>query len=111
MMAGFNHFLSTEVYYEIMPKWLPVPMFLIYLSGITEIILGILLLFPKTRKSAALFIILMLVTFLPVHIYMIELAPFMLGKIHVTPLIAWARLPFQFVFICWAWYYYKKSEA
>jgi uncharacterized membrane protein len=108
MMAGLNHFLSTEVYYGIMPKWLPCPIFLIYLSGLIEIILGVLLLFRKSRKFGALLIILMLVTFLPIHIYMIELAPFILGKIHVTPLIAWARLAFQFVFIGWTWYYYKK---
>jgi len=109
ILAGCNHFLSTGVYYVIMPKWLPVPGFLIYFSGIIEIILGILLLFAKTRKVAALLIILMLIAFMPAHIYMIQMAPFMLGKIWVTPFIAWARLPFQLLFIGWAWYYYKKT--
>jgi uncharacterized membrane protein len=92
-----------------MPKWLPAPGFLIYFSGILEIVLGILLLIKKTRKLAALLIILMLVAFLPAHIYMIQITPFMLGKISVTPLIAWVRLPLQLLFIGWAWYYYKKT--
>ena len=109
VLAGCNHFLSTTVYYGIMPKWLPAHGFLIYFSGILEIILGLLLLFNKTRKLASILIILMLIAFLPAHIYMIQKAPLMLGQIMVTPLIAWLRLPFQLVFISWAWYYCKKT--
>lgn len=109
VLAGCNHFLSTAVYYVIMPKWLPAPGFLIYFSGILEIILGLLLLFKKTRKLAAMLIILMLIAFMPAHIYMIQKAPFIVGQIMVTPLIAWLRLPFQLLFISWAWYYYNKT--
>jgi uncharacterized membrane protein len=108
ILAGCNHFLSTAVYYVIIPKWLPAPEFLIYFSGILEIILGLLLLFDRIRKFAALLIILMLIAFIPAHIYMIQKAPFMLGQIMVTPLIAWLRLPLQFLFIGWAGYYCKK---
>ncbi|QNN40867.1 DoxX family protein [Pedobacter roseus] len=109
ILAGCNHFLSTAVYYGIMPKWLPAPGFLIYFSGVLEIVFGFLLLFKKTRKLAAVLIILMLIAFMPAHIYMIQKAPFMLGKIMVTPLIAWLRLPFQVLFMGWAWYYYFKE--
>jgi len=110
VLAGLNHFVSTDAYYAIMPKWLPAHSYLIYLSGITEIVSGILLLFSSTRKLAAMLLILMLIAFIPAHIYMIQMAPFMLGKILVTPFIAWARLPFQALFIYWAWYYYRNSS-
>jgi len=109
ILAGCNHFLSTAVYYGIMPKWLPAPGFLIYFSGVLEIVFGFLLLFKKTRKLAAVLIILMLIAFMPAHIYMIQKAPFMLGKIEITTIIAWARLPFQLLFISWAFYYYKRT--
>ncbi|RLJ76882.1 DoxX family protein [Pedobacter alluvionis] len=109
VLAGCNHFLSTAVYYVIMPKWLPAHGFLIYFSGVLEIVFGILLLIKKTRKFAAVLIILMLIAFIPAHIYMIQKAPFMLGKILITPFIAWARLPFQLLLIGWAWYYHKKT--
>ncbi|WP_344852891.1 DoxX family protein [Pedobacter jeongneungensis] len=109
VLAGCNHFLSTAVYYGIMPKWLPAPGFLIYFSGVLEMVFGFLLLFKKTRKLAAILIILMLIAFMPAHIYMIQKAPFMLGSIEITPLIAWLRLPFQLLFIGWAWYYYKRT--
>lgn len=110
ILAGCNHFISTDGYYAIMPKWLPAHGFLIYLSGVIEIILGVLLLFSRTRKLASLLIILMLLAFMPAHIYMIQIAPFMLGKILVTPFIAWIRLPFQLLFIGWAWYYFRNPR-
>jgi len=110
ILAGINHFLSTHAYYEIMPKWLPAHAFLIYLFGVVEIISGIMLLVSKTRKLAAILIILMLIAFLPVHIYMIQIAPFMLGKILITKFIAWSRLPLQILFISWAWYYFRNPN-
>ncbi|KQR72586.1 DoxX family membrane protein [Pedobacter sp. Leaf176] len=110
VVAGLNHFVSADVYYDIIPKWLPAPSFLIYLSGISEIVLGILLLFSMARKLASILLILMLIAFIPAHIYMVQLAPFMLGKVLITPFIAWARLPLQVLFIGWAWYYYRNSS-
>jgi len=110
VFAGLNHFVSTEVYYAIMPKWLPAHSFLIYLSGSMEIVLGILLIFSRTRRLAAILLILMLIAFLPAHIYMIQIAPFLLGKFLITPFIAWVRLPLQVLFLGWSWYYYRNSS-
>ena len=109
ILAGINHFRSTAGYSEIMPDWIPAHQFLIYLSGFLELILGALLLFKQTRKAAAWLIILMLLAFMPAHIYMIQKAPFLLGKIEITPLIAWIRIPFQVFFIWWAWIYTRKK--
>lgn len=108
MLAGFNHFISTTGYYAIMPEWLPAHKFLIHLSGILEMSFGIMLLFSNTRKLGAWLIMLMLIAFMPAHIYMIQKAPFMLKSIEITPFIAWMRIPFQAVFIWWAWIYTKK---
>jgi len=110
VLAGLNHFVSTDAYYALMPKWLPTHSFLICLSGIIEIVSGILLLFSDTRKLAAMLLILMLIAFIPAHIYVIQIAPFMLGKILITQFIAWARLPLQLLFIGWALYYYRNSS-
>lgn len=110
ILAGFNHFASTNIYYSIMPKWLPAHKWLIYFSGFAEITLGMMLLFAPTRKLAAWLIIFMLLAFIPAHIYMIQKAPFMLGSIKVTPFIAWVRIPFQVFFIWWAWMYSGKKQ-
>lgn len=109
-VAGFNHFISTPGYYAIMTEWLPAHKFLIYLSGLLEITFGIMLLFKRTRKLAGCLIILMLLAFIPAHIYMIQKAPFMLKSFEITPFIAWIRIPFQAFFIWWAWIYTKKQK-
>lgn len=110
ILAGFNHFLTTSVYYSIMPNWLPAHKWLIYFSGIAEIILGAMLLFTPARKLAAWLIVLMLLAFMPAHIYMIQKAPFALGSVKITPFIAWVRIPFQVFFIWWALIYAGKNQ-
>ena len=108
VVAGINHFLTVDTYLTIVPSWLPANKFLIYLSGATEIMLGVLLLFDKTRKWSAIFIVLMLIVYLPLHIQMIIDAPFMLGNFLITKIIAWIRLPIQFALIAWAATYIKN---
>jgi uncharacterized membrane protein len=101
-LGGLNHFISTNLYLQIMPKYLPFPKELIVVSGFLEILLAALLLPPVTRKLAGWTIALMLLAFLPVHIQMIVDAPVRIGMIAVTPALAWARLALQPVLIAWA---------
>ncbi|MCH8741677.1 DoxX-like family protein [Patescibacteria group bacterium] len=96
---GVNHFLSTEFYLVIMPPYIPFHLELVYLSGVIEIFLGILLLAKKLRKPASWGIIFLLIAIFPANIYHLTSAGAGLG----TPL--WAllvRLPFQPLFIAWA---------
>jgi len=98
--AGINHFVHPQFYVDIMPPYLPAPAALVAVSGVFEIVLGLLLLPVRTRRWAAYGIALMLVAFLPVHVYMLqpsyrELHP------NITPLLAWLRLLLQPVLIFW----------
>ena len=80
---------------------------LVYLSGFTEIILGILLLFSKYRKISAYGIILLLIAVYPANIYLAfnEIPQELIG---ISPFLAsWVRLPIQFLFICIALYQSK----
>lgn len=108
LLAGINHFKSPGGYIKIIPPYLPYPALLNILAGMFEIVFGVMLIFPATRPFAAWGIILMLIAFMPAHIYMITNAPMKMGSITVTPLIAWARIPFQFLFAAWAWWYTQK---
>jgi uncharacterized membrane protein len=106
LAAGCNHFYNPASYLRIIPDYLPFPQTLNYLAGIFEIFFALLLIIPKTRKLAAWGIILMLIAFLPVHISMIGDAPLHLGKLYVSPLMAWIRLVvLQPLLILWAWWY------
>ena len=106
--AGVNHFVHAEMYLAIMPPWLPAHRFLVYLSGIMEIIFGALLWFPGTRRLAAWGIILLLIAVFPANIQMA------LNYYHHQSPQLWLaifRLPLQFLLIWWAWQYTKSADV
>ena len=49
LLAGANHFLSPDFYVRIMPPYLPWHLELVYLSGVCEVALGVLLLIPPCQ--------------------------------------------------------------
>ena len=111
LVAGINHFRSPQSYYHIIPSYMPFPVVLNILAGVFEILFSLLLIWPKTRKVAAYGIILLLIAFIPVHIQMVVDAPFQLGTITVTPLVAWIRLiVLQPLLILWAWWHSRGSR-
>ncbi len=102
VLAGINHFLNPKFYLQIMPSYLPWHMQLNYLSGAAEIILGLLLLSPAHSNMAAWGIILLLLAVFPANVYHLTSAvPG--GPLPIWGL--WLRLPFQAVFILWAWWH------
>jgi uncharacterized membrane protein len=101
--AGINHFISPRFYLKIMPPYLPDHTLLVALSGIAEIILGILLFVPGTRIWAAWGIILLLIAVFPANLYMAYGSPFQ----EMSPWLRWGRLPLQVVLIWWAYQYTK----
>jgi uncharacterized membrane protein len=109
IIAGVNHFINPQVYLPLIPHYLPLPVVLNILAGFCEITFGLLLFFNKTRKVAAWLIILMLIAFIPVHIDMIRNAPFVMGRVNVSTVFAWVRLPLQGVLIWWAWLYTRHT--
>lgn len=100
MLAGHIHFLKPRMYEGIIPPYLPSPRALVYLSGLAEIGLGAGLLFEETRSLSAWGIILMLLAFLPVHIYMLRADKF---RRKFPAWALWVRLPLQFLLIYWAY--------
>ena len=53
VLAGVLHFLKPEFYLAIMPRYLPYHLELVYLSGLCEIICGLLLFFKQTQSLGA----------------------------------------------------------
>jgi uncharacterized membrane protein len=105
--AGILHFVSPDTYRPIMPPYLPWHDGLIYLSGVFEILLGGMVLFPKTRKWGAWGLVLLLIAVFPANLYMAQTAADAVGRPDYWPLVAWLRLPFQLVLILWAWWHRK----
>lgn len=104
--AGINHFWHPTGYYSIIPAYLPDPHLINILAGISELILGTMLIFPRTRRVAAYGIIVMLIAFIPAHVYMIQKGGCMEPKpaLCISLWLAWIRLfPLQFILMWWAW--------
>ncbi|MCF2444884.1 DoxX family protein [Dyadobacter sp. CY345] len=104
IFAGIVHFLKPGVFLEIMPKFLPYPLQLVYISGACEILFAVLLAIPSTRHIGAWLIILLLIAVFPANIQMAltfykEKNPYLW--------VALLRLPLQFALIWWAWLYTK----
>ena len=102
--AGINHFWHPDFYYSIIPPYLPNPYLINIAAGISEIVLGILLIFSTTRKFASYMIIAMLIAFLPVHVYMIQKGGCMNEIVCISLWEAWLRIFFQPILILWAWW-------
>ena len=102
--VGVNHFTIPEWFLQIVPPWLPYKLELVYISGFLEIIFGVMLLIPATRFYAAWGLILLLIAVYPANIYLAQTNG---AAMNTTPLVAWGRLPFQFVFIALAYWHTK----
>ena len=77
---------------------------LVYFSGAIEIILGIMLIFEKTRFLAGCGLILLLIAVFPANIYLAQTNG---AAMNTSPILAWVRLPFQAVFIAIAYWHSK----
>ena len=105
ILAGINHFYNPAFYLPLIPPYLPNAEWINIASGIAEIALGVGLIFPRTRRIAAFGIILMLIAFLPAHIWLIQ-KDGCVGELCVSPWIAWVRLLVVHpLLMYWAWSY------
>ncbi|PCH76255.1 MAG: hypothetical protein COB98_06720 [Flavobacteriaceae bacterium] len=68
IFGGVQHFMNMEFYLPFVPAFLPFKPFVIYASGVLEIIIGIGLLIPKTKQFSAWAYLLLMLSFLPVHV-------------------------------------------
>jgi uncharacterized membrane protein len=108
IVVGLLHLVRPEPFRAMMAPWLPVPMLLIYVSGVVEIILGVLLIPSKTRAmSAKLIIAMLIVYFFAFHVPQ-SIEYYHSG--HKYFIVTLLRLPLQFVLIAWAWMYAKAAR-
>jgi uncharacterized membrane protein len=110
IIVGTTHFLTPVPYVRIVPAMLPYPLALVYLSGFFEIVGAIGLLIPWVSQAAAWGLIALFIAVFPANINMAVNDISIEGVPHL-PILYWARLPFQAVFIAWAWWYTRQPEA
>ncbi len=102
VLAGMNHFWKPKIYERILPPYIPAHGSMVIISGIVEMILGFMIMNKNSQTEAAWGIIILLILFIPVHIYMLQ------NEKAAMKLPKWVlilRLPLQFALMYWAYLY------
>jgi len=109
ILGGINHFRAPDFYLNIMPDYIPAHEFMVQLSGVTEVVAGVMLLIPAVSRWGAWFIIAHLVVFFTVHFWMIQHAS---DRYSEVPLgLLWFRIVLQVIFIVWASWFVGPAAA
>lgn len=99
--SGVNHFVSPRFYLAIVPPSLQhEAKRVVDVSGVAEVVGGIGVLLPRTRRPAGLGLIALLAAVFPANLYMARTPE----RFHRIPRWAlYARLPLQPLMMWWAW--------
>ncbi len=106
VLVGIKHFIDPNFFLAIVPPYLPYHLELVYISGIFEILFGVMILFPKYRYWGSVGLILLLIAVFPANIYLFQSVEAQ-KAIGATQEIATWRLPVQGIFILVAYWIRK----
>jgi uncharacterized membrane protein len=102
--AGIMHIIKPQFFKHFIPK--PLPKNLVnYVVGILELAVGVGLLFSQFVKESAMGIMILLVLFLPIHIWDVVRERPAIG----SKKLAIIRVPIQFVLFYFAYLIYSHS--
>ncbi|WP_226585270.1 hypothetical protein [Halobacillus litoralis] len=108
--AGITHFLYDHGFARMLPAWVPLKLEIVYITGITEWLLSLLLLFPQTRRAAGIATAAFLVIVLPANIYAaINGVPAPWSE-EASQTALWIRPLFQPLLIWWVLVVSKDSK-
>ena len=107
MLAGaFNHLYAPETYKEFIPDFFPETLAHM-LSAIAEAAIGFALLIPKYRKWGGLGLFILMIAFLPIHVWDLTKDTPAIG----SKVAAMIRIAVQFLFIATGWWIYKTYRT
>ena len=109
VFIGIKHFTDPQYFLEIVPPQLPFKLFLVYITGLMEIIGGAAILSLKTRKMGAFLLIFLLVSVFPANIYL-YISEVPQNALGVSRMDAVIRMPFQIPLILLAYWHSKKNH-
>lgn len=110
VFAGINHFVNPHFYYPLIPDYLPFPIFINVASGLLEIVLGLALFTKSYRRISALCIFILLLLFIPSHVYFVQIGSCIPDGLCVPAYVGWIRLlVIHPILLLWAYWVYRKG--
>jgi uncharacterized membrane protein len=103
VQVGIMHLVNPDKLVYMIEAFMPYPYEVIILTGVTEIILALGLLWQRTRKLAGWLLMAQLVAMFPANIYVAVMELPAPGGLPASPWYTWSRLFFQPVYIWWIW--------
>jgi uncharacterized membrane protein len=105
--AGLMHFLRPRAYEAIMPPYVPRHPEAVAISGAAELVGGLAVVAPATRRFARWWLVGVLVAVFPANLQMAlhpdEVARKGVPADRIPAWLLWLRLPLQLVLIGWVW--------
>ena len=108
--VGVKHFTNTDFFVTIVPPIINWKKEAVFISGLIEVILGVLLVFNQTRKLAAWGIILLLIAVFPANIYL-YISEVAREALSISKGQALLRLPFQIPLMIIAYWHSKEIHS
>lgn len=108
LFAGVMHFKKARMFMRIVPAFLPFKKMIVWISGVVEILVGLLLIFNRFTAFAGKLLTWLLILVWPANVYMaMKKMPLKKGQ-KPMPALLWTRVLLQWPLIKWA---EKISEA
>lgn len=110
--VGVLHFVAPAGFVKIVPKSLPEPLLLVYVSGFFEVLGGAALFvpWPRIRRLAGWGLIALYVAVFPANVNMAanDIQP---EGMTIPEVVLWLRLPLQLALIAWAWWCTRDARG
>ncbi|WP_406672501.1 hypothetical protein [Natronospira sp.] len=104
MFTGIGHFAQTELMVQMIPTWVPVRVFLVYVTGILEFVIAVGFLIPKCRRFTGWAAAAILILFFPANVHAaINHVP--MGGHAWGPVYLLVRAPLQAVILFWVYWF------
>jgi uncharacterized membrane protein len=102
--AGLLHFVIPASYQRIVPRLIGHARALVAISGVIEVVAGVLLAVPRTRRVGAWLTLVLLVLVWPANIQMaLDGGIAGAGFPANSALLSWLRVPLQLPLVAWAY--------
>lgn len=108
--TAIGHVIYAKGMTMIIPPIVPFRLEIVYITGLMEIIMGVILLFPKYRRVMGIVIVLFFVFILPANIYeAVSYIDLTTGTYTgAGPMYLFFRIPLQLFFIVWVYWFSVK---